>query len=162
MVRISKELVRRIEDHGKATYPEECCGILVGSNYGEARVISESAELDNRQEGNRRRRFFVTPKQYLHAEHIASEKGLELLGFYHSHPDHPAIPSEFDREHALPWFTYIVLAVEKGESKVMTAWSLSETRNKFIEQALSVEGKRTEEDDYGEVPEPTSSRLRRR
>lgn len=138
MVRIAKELADRIERHGMQTYPEECCGILLGSSNGDERVILDTAELDNVQEENRRRRFFVTPKQYMQAEKVASERGMELLGFYHSHPDHPAIPSEFDREHALPWFTYIVLAVEKGDAKVMTAWLLSESRDRFNEMHLAV------------------------
>lgn len=149
MVRISKELARRIEEHGRQTYPEECCGILLGSSEGDERVVRDVAELDNRQEENRRSRFLVTPKQYLQAERTAGEKGMQLLGFYHSHPDHPAIPSEFDREHALPWFTYIVLSVAHGEARVLTAWLLSESRDRFIETALSVEttrsGKITEE-----------------
>ena len=139
MVRISKDLANRIENHGKACYPEECCGIILGNSDDKKRVVSDVCVLDNFQEENRRRRFLVTPKEYIRAERIAAEKGLELLGFYHSHPDHPAIPSEFDREHALPWFTYIVLAVERGEAKVLTAWELSESRDKFLEIHLSVE-----------------------
>lgn len=145
MIRISEELVRRIEDHGQATYPEECCGILLGSNEGDETVITGMAELDNYQPENRRRRFLITPGQYLQAERIAYDRGLELLGFYHSHPDHPAIPSEFDREHALPWFTYLVLAVERGRSKAITAWHLSETRESFIEKSLAVEEVRTDD-----------------
>ncbi len=139
MVIILKELADRIENHGKSCYPEECCGIILGKSGGGKRNVSDVCEFQNHQEENRRRRFFVTPREYMRAERIAAEKGLELLGFYHSHPDHPAIPSEFDREHALPWFTYIVLAVEGGEAKVMTAWELSDSRDKFLERHLSVE-----------------------
>ena len=139
MVRISKELAKNIEDHGRQCYPEECCGIMIGKRVGELRVVGGTFELDNSQEENRKRRFFVTPKEYMRAEKVAAENGMELLGFYHSHPDHPAIPSEYDREHALPWFTYIVLAVAKGEPKVMTAWELSESRDRFLEKHLSVE-----------------------
>lgn len=142
MIRIAKELASKIEAHGQRTYPEECCGILLGSNDGDGVHIHDVAEFENTQEENRRRRFFVTPKQYVQAERMASEKGMKLLGFYHSHPDHPAIPSGFDRDHALPWFTYIVLAVEKGDAKVMTAWLLSESRDRFIEKPISVEPKR--------------------
>ncbi|MCL5033641.1 MAG: M67 family metallopeptidase [Bacteroidetes bacterium] len=139
MVRTSRELARRMEEHGQKTYPEECCGILLGSTDGDETVILDVVEIDNLQEDNRRRRFLITPKQYLQAERAASERNLQLLGFYHSHPDHPAIPSEFDREHALPWFTYIVLSVAYGEAKVMTAWFLSESRDRFNETPLSIE-----------------------
>ena len=139
MVRTSRELARRMEEHGQKTYPEECCGILLGSTDGDETVILDVVEIDNLQEDNRRRRFLITPKQYLQAERAASERNLQLLGFYHSHPDHPAIPSEFDREHALPWFTYIVLSIAHGEAKVMTAWLLSESRDRFNETPLSIE-----------------------
>lgn len=139
MIRITRELAEKIEKHGGATYPDECCGILLGSDVDDTRRILDIAPLENHQVENRRRRFFVTPKQYLEAERTASQKGMELLGFYHSHPDHPAIPSEFDREHALPWFTYIVLSVVEGKPTVMTAWVLSDSRDRFLERHLAVE-----------------------
>lgn len=139
MIRITKELAEKIERHGSATYPDECCGILLGSTDGDIQLIKDIAELENHQVENRRRRFFVTPEQYLQAERTASERGMELLGFYHSHPDHPAIPSEFDREHALPWFIYIVMAVVEGRPTVMTSWVLSDSRDRFLERHMSVE-----------------------
>ncbi len=139
MIRITRELTKKIEVHGRETYPDECCGILLGKDDDEARLILDIAPLENHQTENRRRRFFVTPGQYLEAERAASERGMELLGFYHSHPDHPAIPSEFDREHALPWFTYIVLSVVAGNPTVMTSWVLSDSRERFLERHLAVE-----------------------
>jgi proteasome lid subunit RPN8/RPN11 len=154
MVIILKELADKIENHGMSCYPEECCGIILGKTDGGKRIVSDVFELHNYQEENRRRRFFVTPGEYMRAERIATEKGLELLGFYHSHPDHPAIPSEFDREHALPWFTYVVLAVDRGEAKVMTAWELSESRDKFLERHLSVEQNLRDSADVGKRAGP--------
>ncbi len=139
MIRITKALEEEIEKHGSETYPDECCGILLGSNNGDLRLIKDIDRLENHQVENRRRRFFVTPEQYRKAERTASERGMELLGFYHSHPDHPAIPSEFDREHALPWFTYIVLSVVDGKPKVMTSWVLSDSRDKFLERHMVVD-----------------------
>ena len=139
MIRMTKESVRQIEQHGERTYPEECCGILLGLKKDGVQKVEIVVELDNSQDGNRRRRFFVTPKQYLQAERMAVERGLELLGFYHSHPDHPAIPSAFDTEHALPCFIYVIVSVVEGKAKSMTAWLLSETREHFNERTLSVE-----------------------
>ncbi len=139
MIRTTANAALIIEKHGERTYPEECCGIMLGRNDGNNQVIEEVIELENEQGENRRRRFFVTPKQYLQAERTASKRKLELLGFYHSHPDHPAVPSEFDRDHALPWFTYIVVSVSQGKAKDMTAWLLNETRERFDRKEILIE-----------------------
>jgi proteasome lid subunit RPN8/RPN11 len=139
MVRISQSVISQIEKHGERTYPEECCGIMLGLNDGNNQIVGEIVEFENEQDENRRRRFFVTPKQYMEAERIATEKKLELLGFYHSHPDHPAAPSEFDRDHALPWFTYVIVSIMNREAKDITAWLLNETRERFDKKELFVE-----------------------
>ncbi|MDE3057088.1 MAG: M67 family metallopeptidase [Bacteroidota bacterium] len=138
MIRIKENLIRQIEKHGEKTYPEECCGIMLGKMNGRIHEIEQIVELENTQEENRRRRFLISPDQYMKAEKIATEKKLELLGFYHSHPDHPAIPSAFDTEHALPWFAYIITSVENGKAVRTTAWQLNETRERFDEQELNV------------------------
>ena len=139
MVRTTKDIILRIKSHGERTYPEECCGIMLGVSDEDNQMVEEIVELDNEQDGNRRRRFFVTPNQYLQAERTAAEKNLQLLGFYHSHPDHPAAPSEFDREHALPWFTYVIVAVSKGKANDVTTWLLSESREQFDQDELLIE-----------------------
>src|SRR5438093_3065092 len=100
----TEALIRR---HGEETYPHECCGALVGLND---RVTSAVA-LPNTTEEGPRRRFLVRASDYRLAEKRASELGAELLGFYHSHPDHPARPSQFDLDHAWPTFAYVILAV---------------------------------------------------
>lgn len=139
MVKVPANVISQIEKHGERTYPEECCGIMLGSNGGNDQTVEEIVELENEQGENRRRRFFVTPKQYLQAERTAAEKKLELLGFYHSHPDHPAAPSEFDRDHALPWFTYVIVSVANRKAGDTTAWLLTETRERFNKRELLVE-----------------------
>lgn len=141
MVRIKENLIRQIEHHGEKTYPEECCGIMLGKNDEGVHAVEQIVELENAQEENRRRRFLISPEQYMKAEKIATEKNLELLGFYHSHPDHPAIPSAFDTEHALPWFAYVITSVEKGKAVRTTAWRLNETREHFDEQTIDVKEK---------------------
>lgn len=139
MVEMGKDSERRIEEHGKKTYPEECCGIMLGRSNGGVQTVETVVEFENNQDENRRRRFFVTPQQYIQAEKLAAERKLELLGFYHSHPDHPAVPSEYDREHALPWFTYVIVSIMNREAKGMAAWLLSEDRTHFDEKDLLVE-----------------------
>lgn len=136
-MRIPGDLFQLIAAHGERTYPEECCGVMLGKQVGNERVVQETIEIDNSQDANRRRRFLISPEQYSRAERQASERNLDLLGFYHSHPDHPAAPSAFDTEHALPWFTYMIVSVSKGKADRATAWVLEEDRARFAEQPIS-------------------------
>jgi proteasome lid subunit RPN8/RPN11 len=135
-VRVSEKIIGEIERHGEESYPEECCGILLGFNGIDGRRVQEIKKIDNSQVENRRRRFLVTPEQYLRAENIAQELNMELLGFYHSHPDHFAVPSNFDTEHALPWFTYIIVSVKNGKSGTTSAWRLNEGHSQFSEELI--------------------------
>jgi proteasome lid subunit RPN8/RPN11 len=136
---MSEEIHRRIKCHGEQTYPEECCGVLLGFDRDDARYIEEMVEIDNSQDENRRRRFFITPEQYRRAEQAAAEKRMDLLGFYHSHPDHPATPSAFDRDHALPWFDYIIVSLQGGRAADTAAWRLSEDRSCFLQKQVVIE-----------------------
>jgi proteasome lid subunit RPN8/RPN11 len=115
--------------HGEQTFPHECCGALVGGN---GRVTAAVA-LPNTTEEGPRRRFLVRPSDYQLAERRASELEGELLGFYHSHPDHPARPSQFDLDHAWPNFAYVIVAVSSGAAQAMTVWYLKEDRSSFDE-----------------------------
>ena len=118
--------------HGQETYPHECCGALVGGN---GRVTATVA-LPNTTEEGPRRRFLVRPSDYRLAEQRASELGGELLGFYHSHPDHPARPSQYDLDHAWPTFAYVIVAVANGAAGDMTVWFLKDDRSSFEEGEL--------------------------
>ena len=118
--------------HGQETYPHECCGALVGSDGAVTAVVA----LPNTTAEGPRRRFLVRPSDYQLAEQRAGELGGELLGFYHSHPDHPARPSQFDLDHAWPTFAYIIVAVAAGVSAAMTVWYLQEDRSRFEEGSL--------------------------
>jgi proteasome lid subunit RPN8/RPN11 len=138
---IPDSLFQQIAAHGQRTYPEECCGVMLGKQIGEERLVQDIAEIDNTQDTNRRRRFLVSAAQYRRAEQQAAERKMDLLGFYHSHPDHPAVPSAFDTEHALPWFTYVIVSVEKGRAGHATAWMLEEDRSRFVEQLLTKESR---------------------
>jgi len=118
--------------HGEQTFPHECCGALVGGN---GRVTAAVA-LPNTTEEGPRRRFLVRPSDYQLAERRASELEGELLGFYHSHPDHPARPSQFDLDHAWPNFAYVIVSVMGGSATDMTVWFLKEDRSSFDEGEL--------------------------
>lgn len=129
---ISIDVDAAIRQHGQETYPHECCGALVGRDG----VVSAIVALPNTTDEGPRRRFMVRPSDYQLAERRATELGVELLGFYHSHPDHPARPSQYDLDHAWPTFAYIIVAVAEGAAKEMTVWFLQEDRSSFDEGTL--------------------------
>jgi len=121
-----------IRRHGEETYPHECCGALVGrGNRVEATVA-----LPNTTEEGPRRRFLVRPSDYRLAEERGRELGGELLGFYHSHPDHPARPSQYDLDHAWPTFAYVIVSVASGQAGDITVWWLKDDRSIFEEGEL--------------------------
>ena len=133
-----------IRRHGQETYPHECCGALVGRGDH----VTEIVTLPNTTEEGPRRRFLVRPSDYREAERRAGELGGELLGFYHSHPDHPAQPSQYDLDHAWPNFAYIIVAVagageglagrsgEAAKAGDMTVWYLKDDRSTFEKGTL--------------------------
>ena len=122
-----------IRRHGEDTYPHECCGALVGTEG----AVTEAVPLPNTTEEGPRRRFLVRPSDYRLAEERARELESQLLGFYHSHPDHPARPSQFDLDHAWPTFAYVIVSVASGAARDMTVWFLQEDRSRFEEGELN-------------------------
>jgi len=140
---VAREVGQAIRAHGEETYPHECCGALLGRDGQVTAVVA----LANTTEEGPRRRFLVRPSDYREAERRATELGAELLGFYHSHPDHPARPSQYDLDHAWPTFAYIIVAVSGNASARqsadgaaaagdMTVWYLKDDRSSFEEGSL--------------------------
>jgi proteasome lid subunit RPN8/RPN11 len=121
-----------IRRHGEETYPHECCGALVGQGDR----VTATVALPNTTEEGPRRRFLVRPSDYRLAEQRARDLGGELLGFYHSHPDHPARPSQFDLDHAWPTFAYVIVSVASGRAGDITVWWLKDDRSIFEEGEL--------------------------
>jgi proteasome lid subunit RPN8/RPN11 len=136
VVKIREELVRRIESHGAETYPHECCGALLGREGSGSREILDLLPLANQRNDSPRNRFEVTADDVRLAEKTAREKRLELIGWYHSHPDHPARPSDFDREHAWPWYSYIIVSVHRQKPREMTSWRLHDDRSGYDPEAI--------------------------
>jgi proteasome lid subunit RPN8/RPN11 len=132
VVWIPADVADAIRAHGKATYPDECCGALIGSGS----AVTEAFPLDNKTTSGARRRFLVEPADYRQAEARARAAGAELLGFYHSHPDHPARPSQFDLDDAWPNLSYVIVAVDTGQPRAMTSWRLKEDRSAFDEETI--------------------------
>lgn len=183
-IELRPEERRQIEQHGAQTYPDECCGILLGKEQNGRKVVTDILRLKNSRQGipdepqapaetmdllkgayrlmqqlphkddemrdwlrradsvvnSARNRFLILPEDFIESDREAEKRGLDILGFYHSHPDHPARPSEFDREHAWPWYTYLILAVEKGVPRELTGWLLTEDRAKFLPEEMAIKG----------------------
>ena len=133
-LRLGDGVTEAIRAHGVETYPNECCGALIGRDG----VVFATYALPNTTEEGPRRRFLVRPEDYREAEKRASEAGGELLGFYHSHPDHPARPSQYDLDHAWPFFSYVIASVRAGVPEDMTSWRLREDRSVFDPEDLLV------------------------
>ena len=146
-IQLKAELLESIRSHGARQYPNECCGMLLGRADGAAKEVAEVVPLRNlRQDSARaqdllpledpgreseKNRFLIDPLEQLRVEKDARARALDVLGYYHSHPDHPARPSNYDREHAWPWYSYVILSVEQGEARELTSWVLSEDRARF-------------------------------
>lgn len=130
---VEESALEAIRAHGRETYPHECCGALLGR---EGTVVSAFGLANTTEEGPRRR-FLVRPDDYRLAERRASELGLDLLGFYHSHPDHPSRPSPYDLDHAWPFFSYVIISVREGEPKEIQSWRLRDDRSAFDEETLT-------------------------
>jgi proteasome lid subunit RPN8/RPN11 len=122
-----------IRVHGRETYPHECCGAMLGRDG----VVTEACALPNTTGEGPRRRFLVRPGRLSGRRGTREPAGLELLGFYHSHPDHPARPSQYDLDHAWPVFSYVILSVAGGAPAEMTSWRLSDDRERFDEETLT-------------------------
>jgi proteasome lid subunit RPN8/RPN11 len=138
-LRLTEEAAARVRAHAADTYPHECCGALLGLEQQGEREIVQAFPLVNRREDSRRSRFTITADDVRAAEAAARAAELEVLGWYHSHPDHPALPSEYDREHAWPWYSYVIVSVERGEPKVLASWRLRDDRVRFDPERLRVE-----------------------
>lgn len=138
MILIDEKQIEEIKNHGEETFPFECCGLLIGkfNDDGEKEVL-ETFPIENAREAEAQyNRSLITPKDLMRGERYAREKGLDVIGNYHSHPDHPAIPSDFDLEHALPFWSYIIVSVMKGEAKDVRSWEMENDRSRFNEEEI--------------------------
>jgi proteasome lid subunit RPN8/RPN11 len=137
--RLSSDIAAKIRGHGAETYPHECCGALLGREVAEdLREIAALFPLVNRRDDSPRNRFSVTSEDVRDAEKAARQQGLDVVGWYHSHPDHPAAPSQYDQDHAWPWYSYIIVSVANGEPQHMTSWRLADDRSKFTTEDLEI------------------------
>jgi len=141
-VRMFAQTMEEIRRHAVAMYPEECCGFLVApsseASSGSSRHIRRVQPIENGFDGLRTRRFVIRSEDLLKFERSLESTDESVVGFYHSHPDHPARPSEYDRDHAWPWYTYVVISVTKGRAGDARAFELDEQSREFHVAPLEV------------------------
>jgi proteasome lid subunit RPN8/RPN11 len=138
MIKLSSVVEKAIRAETESAYPDECCGVMLGLlDENGKRVVSEIVPvLNTREDEEKYHRFSIEPDDLMRVELGARKKKLDVLGFYHSHPDHPARPSEFDRTHAVTFYSYVIVSVEKGISKDLTSWELSRDFTQFFSEEV--------------------------
>jgi proteasome lid subunit RPN8/RPN11 len=149
-LKMSADIAQRIRQHGAETYPYECCGALLGRDDVDGdsttaggvqlplREVAALYPLINRRDDSPRNRFSVSAEDVREAEKAARDKSLDVVGWYHSHPDHPAKPSQYDREHAWPWYSYVIVSVANGKPADMTSWRLSDDRSDYACEEITI------------------------
>lgn len=136
-VKLATEQIEQIRQHGERTFPEECGGLLLGVNENGLRVIHQVLPLENVRKDSRHNRVELDPLAYARAEREAAKRDLGVWGYYHSHPNHPAVPSQFDLEHApFTEWSYLIVSVRDGQAQEVRAWTVRADRSQFDEEEL--------------------------
>jgi proteasome lid subunit RPN8/RPN11 len=135
---LDRERMMALQQHVEGTYPYEGGGLLIGQVDEQGRkIVTEIKPFENQRAiEDQHNRILITDQMYREGEEYADGKGLLLIGFFHSHPDHPARPSEFDREHALPWWSYVIVSVQQGKAAETLSWELKEDRSTFCSEEI--------------------------
>ena len=138
VINLTQELIDQFCIHAEKDYPYECCGFILGHFNNQISNGIKYLPAINTKETNRERRFLIDPKTYQKAEETADNNNLSVISIVHSHPDHPDQPSDFDRDHAWPGFSYIIISVKKGDVKSYRSWQLNENRDFFVEENIII------------------------
>ena len=137
MITLNDQIIEAITAHAEGDYPHECGGMLIGRFAEGKKSVTETFPLENaREEEARHNRVLILPKDVLRAERYARENGLDVVGYYHSHPDSPAVPSQYDLDHALPVWSYIIASVIDGQVADIRSWEMENDRSKFNEEEI--------------------------
>lgn len=153
-LQLTRAHLEAIADHGARDYPSECCGVLLGNDTGLLKQVRELAAIRNLRQDqalaeellplaqpeleSERNRFLMDPGELRRIEAEGRRRGLDIIGYYHSHPDHSAQPSEYDREHAWPWVSYVIMKIEAGRAGDYASWVLAEDRSRFESEPIDV------------------------
>ena len=137
MITIADKQLTEIREHGVRDYPYECCGLLLGRFRPNGKLVTETYPISNaREESAKRNRFLITPEELLQGERYARDRDLEVVGFYHSHPDSPAVPSQYDLEHAWPTYSYIIVSTSAGQASDLFSWEQEPDRSRFNQEEI--------------------------
>lgn len=138
MIEIPERLKDAIRAHAEQTYPYECGGMLLGTFGSDGqKAVNDTLPLENSSEENQTNRVLILPKDVLKAEMRARESGVDLVGYYHSHPEDGAVPSQYDLDHALPVWSYVIVSVLGGKAVDMKSWVMRNDRSRFDEEEIS-------------------------
>jgi proteasome lid subunit RPN8/RPN11 len=147
VIALTAEVEKRIREEGERAWPNECCGFVLGFRDDGVQSAEKRADVilpveNTREAGEQYHRFVISPEDFMRAEREARRGKKEILGIYHSHPDHPAWPSEYDREQALPFYSYLIVSVRGGaagpRAAELTSWKLSDNREQFFEEEITL------------------------
>ena len=142
MIVLNENHLYEMRAHGERDYPYECCGLMLGRFVDARKQVVEMYAISNaREEEAKRNRFLIRPDELMRGEKYARDKGLDVVGFYHSHPDDVAVPSQYDLEHAWPTYSYIVMSVQKGRAVDLRSWEMEADRSRFIEEEIVSEAR---------------------
>jgi len=133
-IKLSVEQNEEMRQHAASAYPHECCGFLLGKVAGDVKCVERIIAATNTRDDSPQNRYLIDPKEFMMADREARKGKLDIVGIYHSHPDHPARPSDFDRDHAWPFYSYIIYSVERGVVADARSWLLDEDRSAFSEE----------------------------
>jgi len=137
LIQLEEQHKNEMRAHGERDYPFECCGLMLGRFEDGRKQVRETYPISNaREEEAKRNRFLIRPEELMRGEKYAREKALDVVGFYHSHPDDRAVPSRYDLEHAWPTYSYIVMAVEQGRAADLRSWEMESDRSRFNEEEI--------------------------
>lgn len=136
-LRIPEGLLDEVRRHGEAAYPAECCGALAGRSRGEGKEVVRLAPVVNRRTDDPHR-YLIAPDDLRRLEAELRAEGLEIVGYYHSHPDHPAVPSGYDTAHAWPWYSYLIVRIEQGRALEAASYTLDDDRPLMHPESLEV------------------------
>ena len=125
--------------HGEADYPAEACGLIGGAVEADRKVVVQLVPLANQRTDSARNRYLIDPESFRRAQLKLDRDGLDVIGVYHSHPDHPPVPSAFDREHAWPWLSYVIVGVARGRAAELKSWILADDRGGFVAESVTIE-----------------------
>jgi proteasome lid subunit RPN8/RPN11 len=139
MIELEERQLTEMREHGQRDYPFECCGLMLGRFADDRKVVARTYPISNaREEEAKRNRFLIRPEELMRGEKYARENGFDVVGFYHSHPDDRAVPSQYDLEHAWPTYSYIVVSVEQGQAVDLRSWEMESDRSRFNEEEITI------------------------